>query len=99
MSRNKGDPTQQEKEAILSLVRKILRESPKTPPQEALRYAKSMVQHGKVSPDYLKTPFKRLPWHIKETIKKQKRAERERKESGGSLPRAHFVSGGKVSPK
>lgn len=46
-----------------------------------------------------KTAWKDLPEHVRLNILRVKEAERKRKEAGGKLPDATFVSGGKVSPK
>ena len=39
------------------------------------------------------------PEHVLRNIRRVKEAEVQRKHSGGNLPTARFVSGGKVSPK
>jgi hypothetical protein len=46
-----------------------------------------------------KTSWKDLPEHVKLNIQRVKKAESERRKSGGKLPTATFVSGGKVSSK
>lgn len=46
-----------------------------------------------------KTPWKDLPEHVRRNILRVREAERKRKEMGGALPVATFVSGGKVSPR
>jgi len=46
-----------------------------------------------------KTPWKDLPEHVQRNILRAKEAERKRKEIGYELPKATFVSGGKVTPK
>lgn len=96
----------QNTEAVLEIVKAIMRESPGTTLQKALRHArdiyrnrgKKVAAEEKATSDE-KTPWKQLPEYVKETIRRQKRAEAEREKEGRSLPTAHFVSGGKVSPK
>lgn len=46
-----------------------------------------------------KTPWNELPEHVRLNILRVREAERKRKETGGKLPSATFVSGGKVAPK
>jgi hypothetical protein len=92
---------------ILEIAKAIMRESPGTTPHKALRHAKDIYRNrgrykftSEEKPtNNQRTPWEKLPEHVRETIKKQKRAETERKEEGRALPTAHFVSGGKVSPK
>lgn len=96
----------QNRETILEIAKAIMRESPGTTPQKALRHARDIYRNRgkfKVAAEEKatseeKTPWKQLPKYVKETIRKQKRAEAEREKDGRSLPTTHFVSGGKVSP-
>jgi hypothetical protein len=92
---------------IFEIAKAIMHDSPGTRPQKALRHAKDIWRkRGKYkitaevkSQSQLRTPWDKLPEHIRETIKRQHRAEKERRKKGHVLPTAHFVSGGKVSPK
>lgn len=94
-------------EEILKIAKSIMRESLGTTPQKALRHAKDIyrtrgqykVTAEKKSTSQEKTPWEKLPEHIRETIKRQKQAATAREADGRLLPTAHFVSGGKVSPK
>jgi hypothetical protein len=92
---------------ILEIAKEIMHESPGTTPQKALRHAKDIYRNRgnyKVTSEEKptndeKTPWEKLPEHIRENIKKQIKAKAEREKEGRILPTAHFVSGGKVSPK
>jgi len=94
---------------ILEIAKEIMRESHGTTPQKALRHAKDIYQNRgsyKVTSEEKptndkKTSWEKLPEHIRENIKKQRKAEIEieREKEGRTLPTIHFVSGGKVSPK
>lgn len=92
---------------VLEVAKAMLRESPGTTPQKALRHAKDIVRNrGKFKvtakekvTNNDKTPYKQVPEHIRRTISKQRHAEQERAKAGRSLPTARFVKGGKVSPK
>ena len=92
---------------IFEIAKEIMYESPGTTYQKALRHAKDICRYRgnyKVTAEEKptndeKTPWEELPEHIRENIKKQRRAKAEREKKGRILPTAHFVSGGKVSPK
>lgn len=92
---------------ILEIAKAFMLESPGTTPQKALRHAKDIYRNRgsyKVTSEEkqtiaVKTPWNELPEHVRENIKKRRKIEAEREKEGRTLPTAHFVSGGKVSPK
>ena len=86
----------------------MLREHPTMNPKTALKHAKSIVgnRNGiyKVTADQkntseTKTPWTKLPEHVRLNIVRQQMAEEHRDAIGFELPAVHFVSGGKVSPR
>ncbi|WP_429231104.1 hypothetical protein [Aeromonas veronii] len=92
---------------IIELAKQIIRLSPGTTPQKALRHALDIQrqrEHYRVSSEDKgdkneKTAWTDLPEHVRATINRQKKAAEMRKKQGLSLPGWHKVSGGKVSPK
>lgn len=94
-------------QTIIEIAKEIMRESPGTTPQKALRHAKDIYKHRghyKVraddkKPSYARTPWDKLPENIRRTIEKQRAAEEDRKRNGRRLPNTRFVPGGKVSPR
>ncbi len=92
---------------ILEIAKAFMLESPGTTHQKALRHAKDIYRNRgnyKVRAEEkqtvdTKTPWNKLPEHVRENIKKQRKVETEREKEGRTLPTAHFVSGGKTSPK
>lgn len=94
-------------QAIIAIAKEIMRESPGTTLNNALRHARDIAKHRgfyKIraednQPTHAKTPWHKLPENVRRTIEKQRLAEEDRRRKGRELPRTKFVSGGKVSPK
>ncbi|MDD4904719.1 MAG: hypothetical protein PHD39_00985 [Methylobacter tundripaludum] len=92
---------------ILQIAKEMMRESHGTTYQKALRHAKDIYRNRgsyKVTSEEKptndeRTPWEKLPEHIRENIKRQRKTKVEREKEGRVLPPVHFVSGGKVSPK
>ena len=96
-----------DEQAILEIAKQIMKDSPGTTPEKALRHAKDIYakrRDYKVSSeqkvtDSSKTPWNELPEYVRVNIKRQKKAEKIREKARRKLPNTRFVRGGKVSPK
>ena len=100
---------------LISIAEAIMRDSPGCSTNEALERAIAIYKEHSIDiisadkiaaveakasqPSNIKTSRKELPEHIKQTIKRQRKAEKKRKRAGRSLPETKFFSGGTVSPK
>lgn len=92
---------------ILEIAKALMLESPGTTHQKALRHATDIYRNRgvyKVTSEEkqlidVKTPWNELPEHVRDNIKKRRKIEAEREKEGRILPTAHFLSGGKISPK
>jgi hypothetical protein len=92
---------------VLKVAKELMEAKPTVTVQFALRHAKDIAKTRetyKVSSeekiiDPKKTKWKDRPEHVRSTIARQNKAERQRKKEGRSLPKMRFLSGGKVSPK
>ena len=92
---------------ILDIAKAFMLESPGTTPHKALRHAKDIYRNRgsykgtseEKSTIDARTPWNKLPEEVRENIIKRRKIEAERANEGRTLPTAHFVSGGKVSPK
>jgi len=84
-----------------------MRESPGTTPQKTLRHVKDIYRnHGRYkvtteekSTSDQRTPWEKLPERVGKNDQEAEATEATREKEGRILPTAHFVCGGKVSPK